>query len=105
MGYKYIIVQKGNRELPFIFPDECVHSYMFKCVRAMVKLEIRTLFPDASKKMLEDAADSLKVVGAGSITFDVGAATGGSETLGVRARDRDTSLIQSFPYTHGHLPE
>lgn len=101
MGYKYIIVRKGNQELPFIFPDNCVHSLMFKCVRAMTKAEVKAMYPMATDKMLKDVADSLKVVGAGSITFDVGNASGGSETLNVQSRPSDKTLIQSFPYTHG----
>lgn len=105
MGFKYIIVKKGNQELPIIFPDSMVHSLMFKCIRAMTKAEIKAMYPMATKKMLEDAADSLKVVGAGEITFDVGTATGSSETLGVQSRKGDKALIQSFPYTHGIMLE
>lgn len=101
MGWKYIIVRKGNQELPIIFPDSMVHSLMFKCIRAMTKAEIRTVYPMATKKMLEDAADSLVAVSAGSITLDVGATTGGSETLGVQARAEDAGAIQRFPYDHG----
>lgn len=101
MGWKYIIIRKGNQELPIIFPDSMVHSLMFKCIRAMTKAEIRSVYPMATKKMLEDAADALIPVSAGSITFDVGSATGGSETLGVQARAEDAAAIQAFPYTHG----
>jgi len=105
MGYKYIIVRKGNQELPFIFPENCVHSLMFRAVRMMTKLEIKTIYPSASEKMLKDAVDSLKVVGAGSITLDVGSATGSSGTLKVQSRPGDASAIQSFPYTHGLIFE
>lgn len=104
MGYKYIIVRKGNKELPFIFPEDCVHSLMFRAVRMMTRLEIKMLYPAASDKMLKDAVDALKVVGAGTVRIDVGPATGGSETLGgIMARPGDQAFMQSFPYTHGAL--
>lgn len=101
MGFKYIIVKKGNQELPIIFPDSMVHSLMFKCIRAMTKAEIKAVYPMATDKMLKDAADSLEVVSAGSITIDVGATTGSSETLGKHSRPEDAAAIQAFPYTHG----
>jgi len=100
-GYKYIIVQKGNQELPFIFPAQCVHSLMFQAVQVMTMQEIKTMYPEATSKMQADAALSLKVVGAGSVTFDVGKAGGFSETLDVKSREQDSSVIQSFPYTSG----
>ena len=101
MGYKYIIIRKGNQELPIIFPDSMVHKLVFQAIRAMTRAELRMMAPMLSEEALTKGAKSVEIVSAGSITFDVGTVDGFSETLGVKSRPSDGAMIQRFPYTHG----
>lgn len=94
---KYIMMRIDGqvaRELPIIFPDEMVHSYMLEAVRSMrCQLENRIFRPYALAT----------AVSAGEITVN-GNCFGGSETLGVKSRGNvDSNIVNTFDYMKGMI--
>lgn len=84
---KYIMFESVDqdgltRAVPVIFPDFLVH--------AEVAGRLRGLVPGITR-----------VVSAGTALVNVDATTEGSETLGVRARDKDSRIINMYDYLHG----
>lgn len=103
MAWKYIIVQVGNREVPLIFPGDLVHRLMFEnYVDYFVGVALE-LMPQAlvTKEAVENLRKAIKPISAGEISFDVGTCSGGSETLGLRAREHDAAFIRSYQYHYG----
>jgi hypothetical protein len=104
MTWKYIIAAAGNQEWPVIFPGSMVHRLMADRIKdyfAMAALEMSNgvLSPAALLKLREE----VRIVSAGEISFDTGECTGGSDTLGVRAREHDASFIRSYTYHGGQV--
>ena len=83
------------RELPFIFPNNCVHKDIADCMTQM-------LIEDRPK----GCSRVVRVVSAGEISSMTlggrGACHGNSTTLKVESRgDVDSALIQTYDYLHG----
>ena len=83
------------REIPFIFPDNCVHSEVAKYMSRMLRMER----PDGRLRDVEPvAAGFIHSLAIG----EKGACHGESETLKLKSRgDQDAALISTFDYLHG----
>jgi hypothetical protein len=103
---KYIVLRvtdhatKANeedlvREIPFIFPDNCVHSEVAKYMTNM----LRRKRPDGRMRDIEPvSAGFMHSLSIG----EKGACHGESETLKLKSRgDQDAALISTFDYLHG----
>lgn len=103
MAWKYVIVRAGNQEIPLIFPSHLVHQSMSELLRDYLVDVAASVMPPslAIASTFEKLREQIQPVAAGEITFDVGACTGGSETLGLRARTEDAKLIGGYNYNHG----
>lgn len=91
--FKYIVLRRKGETLsydfPIIFPDKLVHADVAKMLIQMMDWNDRN--PGATT-----------VVSAGQINLDNLACFGESETLEIKSRgDDDTILIKNFPYMHG----
>lgn len=83
------------REIPFIFPDICIHSDVAEYMTRMLRRER----PDGRLREIE--AVSAGFIHSMSIGGK-GACNGKSETLNLNSRgDQDTALISTFDYLHG----
>lgn len=99
---KYLIVKTGNREVPFIFPDDLVHAIMLESIkdyyaRTAMLMANGMLGP----KSLEEIRSAVVAVAGGDIVLDLSVCSGRSETCGVSARPGDAAHIASYPYTGG----
>lgn len=107
MAWKYIVVRAGNQEVPVIFPEHMVHSLMSALMQEYFVAAAMTVMPAEFRtdRVRDDIRKGVKAVAAGSITFDVGTCTGGSETLKLQSRQVDAELIAGYNYHHGVVPE
>ena len=48
--YKYIILEKGNQELPVIFPGNFVHAHVAETIRVMLAMEALSLMPEDAQQ-------------------------------------------------------
>lgn len=102
--YKYIILSKGNQELPVIFPGNFVHLHVAEAMRAMLAMEALSVMPEAMRnhpRVKQDVLKAIQPVAAGFTTFNLLSATGMSETLNLSSRPIDFDIINTFPYSHG----
>jgi hypothetical protein len=96
MGWKYVMLESrvGDMKIlfPVIFPDKLVHSQVVQQLRKIVP----------GYKATVHQFDGVRVVSAGKIehltTTDLG---GESETLQLKSRPGDTSVIEDYSYSHG----
>lgn len=103
--FKYIILEKGNQELPVIFPGNFVHAHVAEALRVMLAMEALMLMPEAMRQHDRVKADILRAVqpvAAGETQFSSVRTFGESTTLGLKSRlSLDAHLISTFPYAHG----
>lgn len=103
--FKYIILAKGNHELPVIFPGNFVHAHVSETLRAMLAIEAMSLMPAGMRdhpKVKQELLRSIQPVAAGEVQFSYVKTFGQSTTLGLQSRFAvDADLITTFPYAHG----
>lgn len=107
MAWKYIVVRVGNRmEVPIIFPQHMVHSEVAAMVKGYYALEgQRSSGGLLSAQALNGLFDAVVPVSAGETLISVASCFGGSETLQLKARPTDRTLLHSYAYTGGILDE
>jgi hypothetical protein len=103
---KYVVMQKGNREYPFIFPDEVVHAHMAGIIKAMWVTEalqaLPRMFDSHLKRVRQEMLDAIITVSAGDYDIIRGKCSGSSQTLGLSSRgDEDEKLLWSHDYGGG----
>jgi hypothetical protein len=105
VGWKYIVFDVGEREVPVIFPDSMVHSFMADAVKDYFVHEAKAMARAKGDVEVHSARirAAVKPVAAGSIELGMQGTVchGKSDTLGLASRDEDTSLVCWFPYNHG----
>lgn len=92
----------GDREVPIIFPNELVHSYVAGAMQLVV--EAHDPKKDLRPKQLEGFLERgvAPVVSAGFLEGMATAITmGESESIGVKSRDEDARIINNYPYEKG----
>lgn len=93
MGYNYVILGLGDREIPIIYPDVLVHKQIAEAIQPLVE-QMRG----------EEDVTPVKVVSAGSLQLTVNTCEGRSTTLNLESRgDTDEQQINCMPYWHGML--
>lgn len=107
MAWKYVVVRAGNQEIPLIFPGHLVHASMSELLRDYLVDVAAAVMPPSLHlaSTFEKLREQVQPVAAGEITFDIGACTGGSETLGLKARPEDARLIGGYNYNHGYVED
>lgn len=108
MSWKYVVIRKGNQEIPVIFPDTLVHADMAEAVqRIFVEAAMETVPPVmvedqmAKTRIRSYILDALPIVSAGEIDFRVQHVGGRSLTLNINSRPPDRALITTWEYTKG----
>lgn len=103
--FKYIVLSKGNQELPVIFPSNFVHAHVSEALRAMIAMEGLSMMPEAMRtheRVKQDILKAVQPVSAGFVRFDSPRVYGASETLNLQSRlFEDDELFRTFPYFHG----
>lgn len=104
MGWKYVMLQVGDRAMPIIFPEELVHAHVAGAMQLAVEAldPKKDLRPRQCESMLERGTAPVRSAG-----FVEGLACaiviGESESLGVKSDDDDTQIINNHPYEKGML--
>lgn len=103
MSWKYIVMQVGNREVPVIFPEHMVHSLMAERMKDYFGLIVLEAMPLGlgTPDQLQRLTQMFKPVAAGSVELEIGACSGGSESLGLEARADDARFLRTYNYHHG----
>jgi hypothetical protein len=83
---KYIMLKRGDQEVPVIFPDFLNHNDVARQMRGV--FELSTSQP----------------VSAGMINVVALSTDGKSTTLELEARDEDASIITTYDYFYGLTP-
>lgn len=106
MSWKYVIVRLGNTEVPVIFPERLVHAHVAMMLRSMFAAEAQVLSNGVlSAQAIQQVAESVVPVAAGSCEIDVFATHGRSETLNLGARPADAAFMNMLQYTGGYVDE
>lgn len=86
---KYIMLKLEDqcKNIPVIFPDILVHAHVAAAITRTLEMQ---------------GVRGAKVVSAGKIDITAHGAGGESETLCIESRgERDTDVVNQYPYMHG----
>jgi hypothetical protein len=102
MAWKYIVLRLANREVPIIFPESLVHRQVAEAITGMyAQTAVEMSNGMLTAAALDKLTEAIVPVAAGEVTLDIGKASGGSETLGVRSRPTDSAWLRNYSYHHG----
>lgn len=110
MAWKYVMLQVGDRAMPIIFPEELVHAHVAGAMQQVIGA-IKGPHQRFNEKQLEtrlrDAEyreDGAPVRSAGFVEgLACAIAMGESESIGVKADEEDTQIINNHPYEKGMM--